>query len=622
MRRTSFLRKLYAAYVVLVVLTTGLVGLLVGNQLAQVSLQETKDRLRSEATLLDDIAKDITVAANDPAWRLAHRSELDAFQARVKRLGSELGTRLTVILQDGSVIADSERTPANMDNHATRPEVQEAIASGVGKTTRFSETVQIMMMYVAQPIAVGGARVGFARTAIPLTVHDERIRQLFAMVAIAAVLAATMALVVGFFFARYVTRPLGLMTSAAQAIAGGDYRKRVERTSTDEIGQLAEAFNAMADELEDRMLTISKDRQGLLAILGSMAEGVIAVGGEQRVTHMNTAAGRMLQVSPAQSVGRKLREVTRVAEIRRSLSDTLQQGREAQGEVELRDGRVSVMTRTTPLLDGAGELDGAVIVMQDVTELRRMETIRRDFVANVSHELKTPIAAIRGVVETVLDDPEMKSGIRTRFLKKARNQSHRLSNLVTDILSLSRYQSQEAGLKRSIIDIREPVQQAARNHETGAEEKGIAMQMQISELPICIRGEAEALQLAVSNLLDNAVKYTAIKSGNGAGRIWVRVFSGSSQAFIEVEDTGIGIAPEEQERIFERFYRIDKARSRELGGTGLGLAIVKHICLSMDGLVAVSSEPARGCLFRISLPVVSESEAAALQYALPLQPSA
>ncbi|HSR53252.1 MAG TPA: ATP-binding protein [Acidobacteriota bacterium] len=603
-KRSRFIWKLYASYVVLILLTACVVGVLVGRQIQHDSIEETRRGLREEVHLLRDAALPALIRGQDPT-----------LQDRIRALGRDLDPRLTVIRSDGKVLADTDENPTSMDDHSTRPEIVQARQEGFGFSSRFSQTVKMKMMYVAVPVSDSGQLVGYVRAALPLTAIDERLAHLRTIIVLGALVAVAVALVVGFLFARRVTQPLNGLTQAVEGLAAGDYARRADKISDDELGQLAKAFNSMADELQDRVQTINKDRQELVAILGSMVEGVIAVDGDGHVVHMNAAARHMLQLEDPFQPGQKASEVIPIKDVRQVLEEALESGQEVRSEVRLLAGaEQQLQIQARSLGSQAGDLDGAVIVLHDVTELRRLEVIRRDFVANVSHELKTPITVIRGVVETILDDKEMGGKTRKKFLKKIRKQGQRLSNLVTDLISLSRLQSEEHGLRKNMLDLREPVLDSLQDLGSVAEEKAIQVREQLPEVPIRVRGDMDALQQAVSNLLDNAIKYTP-----RGGTVWVRVFSGNRYAVVEVEDDGIGIEPREQERIFERFYRVDRARSREMGGTGLGLAIVKHVCLSLGGQVSVESESGKGSIFRIQIPVVPEDREVDSQYRLPLE---
>ena len=296
-------------------------------------------------------------------------------------------------------------------------------------------------------------------------------------------------------------------------------------------------------------------------------------------------------------------EVTRISQVCDILSRTLRSGRDVKDELRLatRSQDRVVEMLASPLLDGEGELVGAVVVLHDVSDLHRLQTVRRDFVANASHELKTPIAAIRALVETVIDDQSMRSSDQAHFLARIRNQSMRLSSLVADLLTLSRLESSPGGPELRPIDLRESFKGAVQALLPTGEDRGITVHTEVPNNPVQVLGDPEALGQLTTNLLDNAIKYT----GRG-GHVWVRLKTGNGQAVIEVQDTGMGIAPQDQSRVFERFYRVDKARSRELGGTGLGLSIVKHIAAIHQGRVFVESTPGIGSTFRASFPIAPQ----------------
>ncbi len=586
---SRFFWKLFASYAVLVVLGVAVVGVLTSRRVGQDLLENTERALSNRATLLAVVAT--------PALGGAGGERL---QERVKALGSETGTRYTVIRADGTVIADSDEDPSGMDDHGSRPEVLDARQAGRGVSTRFSRTVASSMMYVAIAVQRDGVLVGYVRAAVPLTTVRRQTAALQRNVLLGGLAAAVLALAIGLFVTRRVTAPLTSMTRAADAISRGEYQHRVAGASHDEMGMLASAFNRMAAQLEERMRTITEDRAKLLTVLGGMVEGVVAVDLNQCVVHLNAAAGRILGVTPATSLGRPIWEVTRVRQVGEAIARTLTDAREVTEELPLDVGNQEriVQLHGARLEDGDGSRVGAVLVLHDVTELRRLERVRRDFVANVSHELKTPITAIRGLVDTIIDDADMPSDVQTQFLRKAQNQALRLSLLVTDLLTLARLESAEGVIAAERVDLREIVNRSAANFRSAAEGQEVTVEGAVPDEPVVVVGDAEALELLVNNLLDNAVKYTA-----EGGRVEVRVAAIGDSAALEVEDNGLGISPEHHERIFERFYRVDQARSRELGGTGLGLSIVKHICKAHNGTVAVRSTLGVGSTFTVTLPL-------------------
>jgi two-component system phosphate regulon sensor histidine kinase PhoR len=519
----------------------------------------------------------------------------------VRELGVEVSTRLTIVRAGGVVAADSEEEPLRMENHGTRPEILAARDAGTGSAVRWSHTLGVDMMYVAVAIRRSGRLLGYARAALPLTAVRDRLAHVRNLVILGVVLATAGGLVLGFFFARSVTRPLTELTEAAEAIAAGGLDREIRTDAPAEIGQLAAAFKRMTGRLEERMDAVSRGRSQLAAILSGMVEGVVAVDREGRVLHMNEVAGAMLGASPEASQGKPLWEATRIPAVLDLLKLPPEDAAVSTREMRLPDGlkeRV-LEVRASPLRDTRGGPGGLVIVLHDITDLRRLETVRRDFVANVSHELKTPVTAIRGLAETLIDDPGMERETHRGFLTKVRDQAERLSRLVGDLLALSRVESGGAALEREILDLRDPVRDSVRALEPAAAAKGLGFEAVIPPESLAVRGDREALRQVADNLLDNAVKYTP-----AGGRVRVVLRREAGEAVLEVHDSGPGIAPEHLGRIFERFYRVDKARSRELGGTGLGLSIVRHVALAHGGQAAVESTVGQGSTFRVRLPIV------------------
>ncbi|MGE3164776.1 MAG: sensor histidine kinase [Planctomycetota bacterium] len=407
-----------------------------------------------------------------------------------------------------------------------------------------------------------------------------------------------------------LARPLARRLAELRSLAG----PLDADAAGDDIGGLSRAILGMVGRLEDQITDIARDRDKLLTILSGMSEGVIAVDREERVLHMNEAAGKILDVVPDVCAGKPIWEVTRVHEIPAAIKGTIDTGAKHSAEITLvrRPRDQVIVLHAAPLRD-QDATTGAVVVLEVLTELRQLEEIRRDFVANVSHELKTPITAIRGFAETLVDDHQMVPATRERFHQKILNQALRLSTLVSDLLTLARLESSEGVLDAEPVDLARIVTASVAALLAAAEARQIRVETSFPATRVVVNGDPSALNQLVTNLLDNAIKYTPER-----GRVWVRVSSDAKHAYVAVQDTGVGIDPKHQKRIFERFYRIDKARSRELGGTGLGLSIVKHICLAHGGEVALDSITGRGTTFTVKLPRLeaTESESLALDPAL------
>jgi two-component system phosphate regulon sensor histidine kinase PhoR len=456
------------------------------------------------------------------------------------------------------------------------------------------------MMYVAIPVRRAGDIVGFARVGVPLADVDERLAGVRRTVLLGALATIAFSLLVGLLVARNFTRPIEEMTRTADAVAAGGYGTRVRIERSDEIGRLARALNSMTEQLQQHIDRITADNAKTVAILAGMVEGVVAVDSQERIVHVNSAAESILGIAARDALGKRIWEATRVREVSSSISDAMEKHQVSVGEARIPSPHKEqvIQTIAAPLRNAAGELDGAIVVLHDVSELRQLEKVRRDFIANISHELKTPLAAIRGLVETLIDDPEMERETHDRFLAKIRDQSSRLSNLVVDLLTISRLESDESSLEFEPIDLRGPIADSHRALLPHAETARLVVEARLPDEPVVVRGDVEALRELVDNLLGNAIKYTP-----PGGRVDIRLAVEGASAILEVEDTGIGISPEDQSRVFERFYRVDKARSRQMGGTGLGLSIVRHVALAHGGNVSVRSAERRGTTFRVQIPL-------------------
>lgn len=604
MIRASFLRRLYLGYVALILFTIAVTGVLVGQRIQQSSLDEMQRSLNTAATVLREWSRPALIQADQGGTLF-----VADFAARVRDLAPNDETRLTVMAVDGTVIADSREDPAVMDNHAKRPEVIEALAHGVGRATRTSNTLDIKMMYVAMAVEDRTDQhkvIGVVRTALPLGTVDRRLASLRDSIVLSAVAASVLALGLGFLLARRFTRPLREIIASIRAISRGELDHAIEVRSRDEFGTLARAFNAMRMRIREHNDTITADRNKTLAILSAMTEGVVAVDRSEEVVHLNAAAGRMFHIDPPDAIGRRLAEVIQLPELQDAVQETFAGGGGRQGEVQLNTGMSAVLMElhSSGLRDRDGEIIGAVIVLHDVTEIRRLEEVRSDFVSNVSHELKTPLAAIKGLVESILEDEEMPETIRRRFLARVQRQADRLNSLVVDLLSLSRLEREvKLQEEKSIVDLRRAILDCVETHRPAAEQKQLNVRIDLVPNPVRVAADHEAIRQIVDNLLSNAIRYTPAD-----GDVTLNLTTADGEATLEVRDTGVGIDPRHHERIFERFYRVDKARSRELGGTGLGLAIVKHVVRRLGGSIGLDSEVGRGSTFTIQIPLLDPDE--------------
>lgn len=592
MRRHSFLWKLFLGFSLVVIVTTALMQVFVSRRIESDGLAQIASDLRTRSHFLAELAL--------PALR---GGDEDALRRRVIQLGRRTGTRLTVIAVDGRVLADSDENPARMEPHGTRPEILEARESGEGRATRYSETIQKRMMYYALSLEEGDSLLGYARSSLPMDRVEIQVSALGRTVFVGTVLGLLATLMASGFIARRITRPLAGMVGTVRAFSAGDYARRAAASGRDEFGELATAFNTMARQQQERLAKISEERNKLEAILTGMVEGVVAVHRDDRVLHMNGVAAGLLGIARERAQGRKLWELSPPPAILEIVEACREEGRSVEREIR-RDGMEGeriIEVYASPLpADSNGAAGGAILVLHDTTELRRLERVRRDFVANVSHELKTPLTVIRGMVETMEDDAEMPADTRARFLARMRTQAEYLTAQVADLLAISRFEGGDQPMAREPVDLVRLASEIVSMRATGAEDRGLRFHAELPSNPVTITGDPLAIGQALGNLIDNALHYTP-----EGGSVTLSLDLMEGQARFSVTDTGIGIEPEHIERIFERFYRADKARSREQGGTGLGLAIVKHVVSAHGGEVHVESKPGRGSTFSFTLPLPS-----------------
>jgi two-component system, OmpR family, phosphate regulon sensor histidine kinase PhoR len=540
---------------------------------------------RLETSLLSDLTSSLTTTAR--AVHHALPAEDASVQATTVTLGRELGVRITVIRPDGSVLADSNSDPSTMANHRGRPEVRSALAGSVGVATRTSDTIGTPYRYVALPPE--GGRI--VRVALAQDVVASRLGRTRALIAAGAGLALTLGILAAWAISRRLTRPLSRMTEAAAAIADGSLDRTVPEEGAAELVQLAATVNRMASDLRARIDAAGEERQTRDVVLAAMDEGVILVGPRGEIQYGNPAAQRLAAGlgsdagGPAQEGGRSY-----IPPVLRSLiTESREAGTVREREIEMGRPARTVLASSFPV-GGEGL---SLLVLRDVTESRRVDAIRRDFVAAASHELKTPVASIQAAAETLAhaltEDPDAAK----RFVDNLQRDSERLSMIVRDLLDLSRLESQGATFKPVRLD-EVAAEEIDRVRERARES---SLEIQLDATPVTVRGSAEDLALLIGNLLDNAIRYT-----HPGGRIAVEISPSNGVARISVSDTGVGIPSRDLPRIFERFYRVDRARSRDTGGTGLGLSIVKHVAERHGGGVEATSELGRGSTFVVYLP--------------------
>lgn len=512
-----------------------------------------------------------------------------------ERLGGAEKIRITVVKADGSVLADSEHSPAEMENHINRPEIREAQSKGTGAARRRSDTVGREFLYVARKAKLRGAAV-FIRVAAPAVEIDAVTGHTRLTIFIATAAAIVFSIVVTVFLTYKLTAPVARLIDTSEKLARGDMDARSGLRGADEFGRLGSALDAMADEIRNAMERLRFTKAETDAILQGLVDGLAAVRGDRNILFINDAALEIFGAEKKDWADKPFINVVRHRLINENLIGALENSESREFEVELHPiSRTTYNVRIFPFSSRAGTADGAIIIVRDMTRLRKLETIRTEFVENASHEMRTPVAMIRGFTETLLGGAGDDEADRMKFLLLLDKESMRLERLMEGILALASAEKSGAEPEPAGVDAAAALAECAGAFGNAAAEKGLEIKTDFASAGRA-RVSPEDFRRIFSNLIDNAVKFT------DSGAVTVSARKTESTLAITVSDTGIGIRPEETERVFERFYRTDKSRSRESGGAGLGLSIVKHLVEKWGGSISVAGNPGQGAEFRVELP--------------------
>ncbi|MFO7559851.1 MAG: ATP-binding protein [Desulfobacterales bacterium] len=587
-KKVRLLWQLYPSYLILIFVSLLAASLYTSSFIERFFLDRTKKDLLVRGQLFKHQV-------------LQYLSPLDSEKINqlCRKVGRSAKTRFTIVMLDGKVVGDSKEDPAEMDNHKNRPEILSAIDGQFGSAIRNSETLRMQMMYVTLPLVIQKKISAILRISISLTAINETIDSIKARIMIVGLFIALLASAVSLFMSRRISRPIEEMKKGAMRFAEGDLGHRLHEPSISELASLAAVMNRTAFQLDERIQTVRNQRNEYESVLSSMTEGIIGIDREQRIITINRAAVEMLDAKNQTLSGGTIQEVARNSEINRLVAETMENGENREEDVVFFGNEERLLNvQSTVLRNPEGDEIGALLVLNNVTKMRQLENIRRDFAANVSHEIKTPLTAIKGFVETLRFGGDKKPEETERFLLIIEKHVDRLTAIINDLLQLSRIErtGEAEQAEPETCDLEDILQTAIQICGKMAKERNIIVRLSC-EAGLRVRVDRTLLEQSVVNLLDNAIKYSGEKS-----EVSINAKSRGNEIRIEVCDQGIGIEEKHHSRLFERFYRVDTSRSRKLGGTGLGLSIVKHIVLACGGNVSVESKPGKGSTFTIILP--------------------
>ena len=573
----SLFGKLFAAYLCIILFFSLFILFVSFNAFRNYSLAVHTDDLQNLATVLLPQVTPLFLENKD--------RELDVL---MKGLGPGINTRITIVNSEGVVVSDSEKDPLLMENHRFRPEILQVLEGERGTSLRFSSTVKEEMLYVAVPILHQGVIKGVLRVSLFLADFNRHFSRVRTSIVYSAIGLSLLALLAAFLISRSLSRPIRDLRVASGRLASGDFTSRVIIRDKGEIQDLAQSFNYMIGEINKLFTRLADQRDQLHGIISSIQEGLLVFDRKGRITLCNGSFKKILQSSSME--GKYYWEVVRIPRftelIKKVQEDTVCYCVE---ELSLHDSAYLCS------ISYLAEREETVVILSDITEMKRVETMKKDFVVNVSHELRTPLTAIKGFVETLEETVDEKNRHYVEIIKR---HTERLVYIVEDLLTLSELEGRETALALEDVNPAELLRQVSLLFEPRMREKGLTWTLNIEPNMSSIKADSFKLEQALINLIDNAIKYTE------HGTVTLSLKRRNGHAVIEVSDTGIGIPEEHLSRIFERFYVVDKSRSKRLGGTGLGLSIVKHIVLLHNGTINVRSTPSQGTTFSISLPAI------------------
>lgn len=532
--------------------------------------------------------------------------EREQLQELIQNFEQPIQMRFTVVDTEGVVLADSENDPAEMNNHFNRPEIQDVLEQdeAFGESIRYSTTQDFNMMYVALPLVSEGETVGAVRTSLSLGVIDVAMNRLWFSLSIALGLMFLIAAIASTMLARSITRPIDSIMNVTSRLRKNDYSSRVNTEAKGEIGDLSQSINALAASLQRQMKEIEENEQQLTSIISNMVSGVMLVNQDGKVVLLNSAMERFLSQHKGNLIGQPYEKVGERFALSPHIHAVFETNEKVHEEVHSYYPQERIMdAHLAPYYGQGWQQRGVIVVLHDITEIRRLEKMRSDFVANVSHELKTPVTSVRGFSETLMSGEVTDEETTKQFLKIIHDESQRLDRLIRDLLNLSKIERQKMPLNLETLNMTALVHEVSVTLQGAVEEKRTRLVLPDPSKDVYLQGDEDRLRQIILNLVGNGINYTA-----EGGTVTVSLKENVEKVRLIIKDDGIGIPEESLPRIFERFYRVDRARSRHSGGTGLGLAIVKHLIESHHGEIEVESREGEGTTFTAILPKKQEEK--------------
>jgi two-component system phosphate regulon sensor histidine kinase PhoR len=567
--------------IILTLVITGIAGVYLVTFVRSTQINNLRFNLEEEAR--------ITAEAGLPL--LIEGSNVDIL---AKKLGREIEARVTIIAPDGKVLGDSQEDPATMENHATRPEVKDALSSGLGESTRYSITLGEQMMYVAVPISNQGTVLGVARVALPLTTIEKSVNHLTLTIILVMVIIVVLTILAAAFIARRTTQPIRQLTRATQQIAAGQLDQKIAVQTGDEIGQLSIAFNEMSSGLKSTMEAVYAEKAKLSTVLNNMADGVILTDKEGNISTANRSASNLFGFEDRNVLGKSIVEVVHDHEVDAVMKLCSLTKKEQSAQFESSVTKRFMRVVAAPVANS--KTNEMLFLFQDLTEVRNLQTMRKELIGNISHDLRTPIAGIKAMAETLRDGALDDKEAAKDFLARIEAEVDRLTQMVSELTELSRIETGKAELRIEPLNLNFIIKDVIEQLMPLAERQQVTLSTNLATNIPVVNADRDRIRQTIINLAHNAIKFNRV-----GGSVILSTIADSKAVSVEIADTGIGISKEDIPHVFDRFYKADRSRSK--GGSGLGLAIAKHTIQTHGGKIWVTSEQGKGSTFSFSLPL-------------------